>query len=241
VVLPPRRTAEERELQTRVHVLGQQLESRNRAVLQLEAEMQAEVVAFRNEITGVRADLVATRLELKRERAAREALQTSYVTEDNFLTSFLATAEKDLQAVTAEYAQCCAELQNVEQDLALARQEIKRAADLKEEERKASVEAATVAAAASLRRAELEEETDGMIQALIDAKMLSADLALQLEEEKNKNSVLRRRLQRYAERIGAMELSAVIEGLKRKGECEDEGVGRGGGGRSTHADPHHTS
>ena len=177
-----------------------------------------ELSAFKDEITTVREDATIVRLELKRERTAREALQTGYVNEDNFLTSFLATAEKELQSVTAEYAQCCAELQNVQQDLGLARIEVERAATLREDERHASIEAATVAAAASLRRAELEAEMDDMIHLLVDSKVLSADLALQLEEEKKKNHVLRRRMQKYAEKMGAMELAAVIEGLRRKDE-----------------------
>lgn len=217
IVLPPRRHLEELELLARIKVLEQQLVSRDKAILGLKEELEMEVDAFKDEVSTIRADLVSTRFELKRERTARKSLQTGYVTEGNILTSFLSTAEKDLQSVTAEYAQCCAELQNVEQDLAIARQEIRRVAELREEERKGSIEAATVATAASLRRAELEEETDGMIEALIESKVLSADLALLLEEERNKNSILRRRMQRYAEKMGAMELSAVIEGLRRKG------------------------
>ena len=59
---------------------------------------------------------------------------------------------------------------------------------------------------------------DDMIRLLVDSKVLCADLALQLEEEKKKNHVLRRRMQKYAEKMGAMELAAVIEGLRRKDE-----------------------
>ena len=63
---------------------------------------------------------------------------------------------------------------------------------------------------------------DDMIRLLVDSKVLCADLALQLEEEKKKNHVLRRRMQKYAEKMGAMELAAVIEGLRRK-----DGIGLG--------------
>ena len=216
VVFAPRKPLEELELIARVGVLEQQVASRDRYIANLQGEFYMELSAFKDEITTVREDATVVRLELKRERAAREALQTGYVNEDNHLTSFLATAEKDLQGITAEYAQCCAELQNVQQDLGLARIEVERAATLREEERHASIEAATVAAAASLRRAELETEMDDMIHLLVESKVLSADLALQLEEEKKKNHVLRRRMQKYAEKMGAMELAAVIEGLRRK-------------------------
>ena len=218
VVFAPRKPLEELELIARVGALEKQVASRDRYIASLQGEFYMELSAFKDEITTVREDATIVRLELKRERTAREALQTGYVNEDNFLTSFLATAEKELQSVTAEYAQCCAELQNVQQDLGLARIEVERAATLREDERHASIEAATVAAAASLRRAELEAEMDDMIHLLVDSKVLSADLALQLEEEKKKNHVLRRRMQKYAEKMGAMELAAVIEGLRRKDE-----------------------
>lgn len=128
----------------------------------------------------------------------------------------------------------------------------------------AALEAAGVATASALRRAELEEETDGMLESLINryacnfahhsiigslrlcirvtycviygvtfshfreflvlqsndnsfcSKILSADLSIQVDEEKKKIFVLRRRLQKYAEKMAAMELATVVQGLKRQ-------------------------
>ena len=47
------------------------------------------------------------------------------------------------------------------------------------------------------------------------SKILSADLAIQVDEEKKKIFVLRRRLQKYAEKMAAMELATVVQGLKK--------------------------
>jgi hypothetical protein len=47
------------------------------------------------------------------------------------------------------------------------------------------------------------------------SKILSADLAIQVDEEKKKIFVLRRRLQKYAEKMAAMELATVVQGLNR--------------------------
>lgn len=48
------------------------------------------------------------------------------------------------------------------------------------------------------------------------SKILSADLAIQVDEEKKKIFVLRRRLQKYAEKMAAMELATVVQGLNRQ-------------------------
>ena len=45
---------------------------------------------------------------------------------------------------------------------------------------------------------------------------MSADLAIQVDEEKKKIFVLRRRLQKYAEKMAAMELATVVQGLERQ-------------------------
>jgi hypothetical protein len=78
----------------------------------------------------------------------------------------------------------------------------------------ASLEAAGAATRSALRRAELEDETEGMIEALINSKILSADLSIEVDQERKKIHVLRRRLQKYAERMAAMELASAVQGFK---------------------------
>ena len=47
------------------------------------------------------------------------------------------------------------------------------------------------------------------------SKIQSADLAIQVDEERKKIFVLRRRLQKYAEKMAAMELATVVQGLQK--------------------------
>ena len=122
--------------------------------------------SFKNEVSSLRSDLTVCQRDYKRESSANQMLKTRYVTEDNYLSSFLSIANKEVKAVTAEYAQCCAELKNVELALQLCQNELKLALESRQEDRVAAVEAATVATSASIRRAELEVETDGMIQVI---------------------------------------------------------------------------
>jgi hypothetical protein len=49
-----------------------------------------------------------------------------------------------------------------------------------------------------------------MIEALINSKILSADLSIEVDQERKKIHVLRRRLQKYAEKISTMELASLI-------------------------------
>jgi hypothetical protein len=56
--------------------------------------------------------------------------------------------------------------------------------------------------------------------------MLSADLAIQVDEEKKKKFVLRRRLQKYAEKMAAMELATAVQGFRlQTGEVSGSGSG----------------
>ena len=47
------------------------------------------------------------------------------------------------------------------------------------------------------------------------SKIQSADLSIQVDEERKKIFVLRRRLQKYAEKMAAMELATVVQGLQK--------------------------
>ena len=50
---------------------------------------------------------------------------------------------------------------------------------------------------------------------LFHSKIQCADLSIQVDEEKKKIFLLRRRLQKYAEKMAAMELATVVQGMKR--------------------------
>lgn len=78
----------------------------------------------------------------------------------------------------------------------------------------------------------MEEEMDDVIEDLIDSKMLSANLNIRLDLEKEKVWKLKRRLQKYSVVVGYMELKSVLKELdKDDNEITKVGVRRGWGSR----------
>jgi hypothetical protein len=88
--------------------------------------------------------------------------------------------------------------------------QLEKMTQLLEEEKQASLDAATVASAASYRQAELESENEELIEKLIEAKMECATVALECAEERRKLYTLKRRLQKYAERVASLEVSKTL-------------------------------
>jgi len=210
ISLPPHMTAEMLQMQSKVAVMQRQIDARDRTIRSLETDYALQVESFKVQVTTLRTDLIISQAGFKRETAAREALESGLINEENYLTSFLATAHKGVKELTSEYASCCAVLRNTELDLAIARKDMKAAQKAEKLEIAASLEAAGAATRSALRRAELEDETEGMIEALINSKILSADLSIEVDQERKKIHVLRRRLQKYAEKISTMELASLI-------------------------------
>ena len=97
LVLPVHTSKEMLQLQSTIEVMRRQIESRDNKIHSLETDYTFEVQHFKNQITGVRSDLIVAQSNLKREIAARIALEKGFVTEDNYLTSRLSVAQKGVK------------------------------------------------------------------------------------------------------------------------------------------------
>lgn len=83
-----------------------------------------------------------------------------------------------------------------------------------EQERKTSIEAAALASASSMRRAELEDENAQLLDALIASKLQCAEIAQRYEEDRKKVWTMKRRLQRYATRVASLEVAETLRSQK---------------------------
>ena len=75
--------------------------------------------------------------------------------------------------------------------------------------------ASTAAAAAALKRSEVERELDWVVTELIATKVQLAEAANAADEEKRKLFVCKKRLQRYAEHVSELEVNAATASEKR--------------------------
>ena len=129
---------------------------------------------------------------------------------DITLATALAMAREETAAVAQEYAQACAACKALEDEVKVLKRSIEMAVKSKNEETQSAIAAATLATAASIRRAELEAETDGLLQELIETKMRCATLAEESDSQQKKMWILRRRIQWYAELVGSLEVAANL-------------------------------
>ena len=185
--------------------------------------MQAE--SFKSQLTSLRTELGTAQAALSRERAINAAIEAGAMKGSDYLTSTLFKARQETASVSAEYAACCAEIQSLEEELTKSKSIARRALQLKEEETMAALEASAVATSAAMRRAELQQENDELVEELIESKLLCAELSTQFHEERRRYFALRKRLQRYAQRVAELEVQALakeedIEGKNKMAEAD---------------------
>ncbi len=96
----------------------------------------------------------------------------------------------------------------------------------------ACLESATAAATANLKRSEADRELEWVLNDLISTKMRLAETASELEDERRKVFMTKKRLQLYAEKLSQLEIVAVTSSEKKKSytkesrlESEDAGFG----------------
>ena len=91
---------EEIDLRSKLEVMRRQLESRDQEIASLVAEATINKESFFTEVTALRADLIVAQSNLKRESSERAALESGFVTEDNYLTIRYAAAQKGVKVST---------------------------------------------------------------------------------------------------------------------------------------------
>jgi hypothetical protein len=158
----------------------------------------------------VRTELIVAQGELARLRMGRDAATLANEHADGVLAAALARAREETVAVSEEYAVAAARLQTVEDELAAVQAQLEEAKHGWEEEKTGSLEAAAVASQASYARAELEAESGSLLGQLIAAKVQCASLAMERDEERRRAIALKRRLQKYAERLNRLEVSRTL-------------------------------
>ena len=87
-------------------------------------------------------------------------------------------------AIAEDYALTSAQLSSAENECQRLSQELDELRVLRDEDRSASLEAATIASAASFRRAELENENSLLLDELINIKMKYATLTMMRKRRK---------------------------------------------------------
>lgn len=117
---------------------------------------------------------------------------------------------EETASIAEEYAGAAAELASKEEELVQCREQLEAATRACEQERRTSVDAAALASASSLRRAELEDENAQLVEALINTKVSFAETAQRYEEDKKKVWTMKRRLQRYATRVASLEVAETL-------------------------------
>ena len=110
-------------------------------------------------------------------------------------------------AIAEEFAMVSAQLSSAESECSRLSEELIELRKLRDEDHTTSLEAATIASAASFRRAELENENSLLLDELINIKMKYASLNMEFDEEKKKVFSLKKRLQKYAERVATLEVT----------------------------------
>jgi hypothetical protein len=88
------------DLKSKLEVMRRQMESRDQEIASLLAEAAVNKEAYYTEVTALRAELIVVQSNLKRESAERAALESGFVTEDNYLTIRYAAAQKGVKVST---------------------------------------------------------------------------------------------------------------------------------------------
>lgn len=91
---------EEIDLKSKLEVMRRQMESRDKEIAFLLAEAAINKDSYFTEVTALRAELIVVQSNLKRESAERAALESGFVTEDNYLTIRYAAAQKGVKVST---------------------------------------------------------------------------------------------------------------------------------------------
>ena len=199
------------DLKNQISILRKELSLKDDAVKSIELECDRKLEEYKATILTLRTELYVAQQALNHEKKIQVSLNNEISSKSDItLATALAMAREETAAVAQEYAQACAECRALEDEVKILKRSVEMAVKAKNEETQACLAAATTATAASTRRAELELETDGLLQELIETKMRCANLAEDADQKEKKNWLLRRRLQWYAELIGSMEIAANL-------------------------------
>lgn len=97
IILPPKMSPEILDLHSRIEIMTKQIQKKDSLIETLQSEATLSHESHRTEVTTLRSDLITAQANLKRETAARTALEKGFVTEENYLTIRYAEAQKGIK------------------------------------------------------------------------------------------------------------------------------------------------
>lgn len=175
--------------------------------------LEAEYTSYREQATNELAHLTSenARLEhrLRSEVEARAIFQAANSQSDDEIAKMLADAREHSNMLASEYEKTAVTLSLATHEINRLKEQLERALEEKVQETKATQDAATVAVKACLRRAQLDEENDELLNELIDMKVQFANVSMDCDYERRKAMVLKKTLQYYAEKMAALEVKYV--------------------------------
>jgi hypothetical protein len=152
-------------------VYDQELQRRSWSVSRLEQSLALQSRRSAAQLSAVQAELAATELALRKERAAKLTLADVTHKGDQVLAGMLSEARDAAATSAAECRAALAQVRSLAEQLQWSRQQVEAAAEAQEAERALTQQAAAVAAEASIRRAEAEEENQRVLDDLIATKV----------------------------------------------------------------------
>lgn len=185
------------ELRKQIIDLQAELAHRDGVITTLEREMATREINHRQQLASLKAELH----EAKRASRIKSTLE--------------------IDVLLREYSAVTAELELIKEDLKSAKMAEASAISEKAEMERASRDASTAVTEARLRQAAVDEDNEDLIDELISTKINCANYASEFEEERRKNILNKRKLQKYAERVAALEVQAVTKASSTVNQSEN--------------------
>jgi hypothetical protein len=213
----------------------QELRRRAQHIAQLEQTLADQTRQCNAQLHSLRLELEHTAVALKKERVARAVIAEVTHRGDDLLAAALSEARDEAVSAQGQFEEASAELQAVEQELLQYQEQVTAMQRRQAEEMTMAQQAAAVAAEASVRRAEAEEEGQSLLDSLIAVKvsgeplvyqpstpacvrsyslaplpaapqMEHANMSLELEQARRSNAQLQKRLLGYAQQVAGLEV-----------------------------------
>lgn len=193
------------DLQAQLILYEKYLESKENTIEKLTQDIEIQDESYKIQILGLKSEVNELSYRLKVENIGKRAIENANNLADESLAQLLANQREESELIQQEYAFASSQIQMLEEELKIQKLITIKALESRDEEKDAALNAAAAVSTSALKRAELEAETDGLLNDLIEAKIYLATVTEENDDIKNKLLISQRRLKRYAERLGKLE------------------------------------
>lgn len=165
----------------------------------------------RDEITqrdalNLRKELTEVKAALKREQSGRAALAAANDFSDSLIGESLSHSREELSQLSSEYAAVAAKLEQTTEEFEALKIQYSKVARENENATNALKDVAAAITVATMRRADLEQENNELIDELIVTKVRCANYAADVDKEVIKRFEMSRTIRKYATRVAALEV-----------------------------------